>query len=413
MRTVASRTMARLGVLSEREFRWFFFGHVTSVLGTSMAPVALTFAVLGAGGNASQVGLVLMAQAVPLAAGVLAGGVVGDRLPRKVVMLTADLLRWASQSLLAVLLLMGSPSLGQLMALAAVLGLGSAFFIPAEQAIIPEVASAERLQDANALWSMAKSLGRTVGPALAGVLVATTGPALAIAVDAATYGVSAMFLSRLRVGQAARAVRSSVVSELRDGWREFRSRSWLWTTVAHIAAFNMLVLAPFMVLGAVVAETELGGATSWGTILASEGAGSICGGLVMLRFRPARPVLVATVGTFGFALPLALLALRAPTPAVAAGSFVAGTGLGVWAALWYTTLQRQTTPETLARVSSYAAFGAVAFHPLGYAIAGPLSTLLGVTTTLWLAAAWVVVTGCLLLAVPSVRHLTAADEAAA
>ena len=405
MRVGGWRSLARLDVLHERDFRLFFLGHVTSVLGTFMAPVAISFAVLREGGGPSEVGLVLMAQTVPLAVFMLAGGVIGDWLPRKVVMLTADLMRCASQAMLAFLLLTGSPSLVAFMALVGVLGLGSALFIPTEQGLIPQVTSAERLQDANALRGVANSLGRTVGPAIGGAIVAAAGPAWAIAADAATYGASAIFLARLPLTRAFQPARTSLLAGLRGGWHEFRSRTWLWATVTQIALVNMLVLAPFIVLGAVVADNALGGATSWGAILAAEGAGAVCGGLLMLHVRPARPLLVATLATFAFAPPLALLALHAPTTAVAAGAFLAGAGLGIWDALWYTTLQRETSPEAMARVTSYAALGSVAFLPLGYAITGPLSALLGVSFTLWLAVACLVVTTCFALALPSVRRL--------
>lgn len=399
--------MTRLDVLRERGFRLFFLAYATSLLGTYMAPVAITFAVLESGGTASDVGLVLAAQTVPLVALVLAGGVIGDRFRRKLVMVGADFLRCAAQGVLAFLLLTGDPSLAAFMVLGALLGVGQAVFTPAMNGLIPEVTSAERLQQANALRSMAMSLGRTVGPAVGGVVVAAASPGWAIALDALSYGVSSLILVRLPLPTTSRAVARSFLGELRDGWNEFRSRTWLWAIVVQFAFWHMLVLAPFMVLGAIVAKEELGGATAWGTILAAYGAGAVGGGLAMAFVQLRRPLLVATVGTFGFAPPLVFLALHAAPGLVAAGALVAGAGMGVFTALWDTTLQREVSPEARARVSSYDVFGSVAFLPIGYALVGPIAGHAGVSTTLWLSAAWLVASSALVLALPAVSRVEA------
>ncbi|MGH9065784.1 MAG: MFS transporter [Acidimicrobiales bacterium] len=401
--------LSALGVLRERDFRLFLSGWVMSYLGSQMTPVAVTFAVLGNGGSATDVGYVLMGESVPLVAFLLVGGVLADKLPRRAVMITADLLRLASQGALAVLLLTGRPALWELVAAEAVVGLGWAFFAPAMTGLIPEVASAPRLQQANALNGLAQSAGTIVGPALAGVIVAVSNPGWAIAADAATYLISAACLARVSVPLTRLAARSSFFSDLRSGWVEFRSRTWLWVIVVDFSFFHLIVFAPLIVLGAVVAKAHLGGAAAWGTILAAFGAGSVLGGLVMLRLRPSRPLRWAMLGMLPLAIPLALLALGAPTAAVSAGTFVAGVGLAGFGTLWDTTMQRQVPAASLSRVSSYDWFGSVALLPVGYAVVGPLAVLLGVSGALWLAAAWLVASSLVVLAVPSVRGLRAVD----
>lgn len=395
------------GVLAERDFRLFFTGYLTSFFGSQMVPVAVTFAVLNNGGTAADVGYVLAAETVPLVVFLLVGGVIADRLPRRVVMIGADLLRAVSQGTLAVLLLTGHPALWEFMVLLAFTGAGQAFFSPAMTGLIPQVASAARLQQANALNGLAQSAGTVVGPATGGVLVATVGPGWAIAVDAATYLVSAYCLARVRVPLVAAAGRSSFLAELRLGWREFRSRSWLVAVVISAAVWHLLVLAPFMVLGAVVAKADLGGAGAWGAILAAQGVGAVAGGLVMLRVRPGRPLVFAMAALLTDAAPVALLAVRAPAVAVAAGAFVAGWGQSMFSVLWDTTMQREIPPAVLSRVSAYDWFGSVAFLPIGYAIVGPLAGLLSITGTLWLAVAWSVLTTVGVLVVPSVWRLRA------
>lgn len=395
-------------MLSERNFRLFFTGYTASLVGSAMVPVALTFAVLDQGDGTAGVGYVLAADTIPLVALLLLGGVVADRFPRRVSMLGADIVRFISEAVLAVLLLVSSPPLWALMVLAGVLGAGQAFFNPAMTGLMPEMVSAARLQQANALRGIATSTGQIVGPSLAGIIVAAGGAGWAIAIDSATYAVSAACLLRLHIPARPDRGRSSLLSQLTDGWREFRSRTWLWLIVAQWAAFNALCFAPFMVLGAVVARDRLGGAGPWGAILAVFGAGSILGGLVAVRLQPRRPLITATVGAATFGLPVTLIALPAATILVALAAGVAGIGLSVFDTLWQTTLQREVPSEALSRVSAYDWFGSAAFVPVGYILVGPLTAILGVRTTLLFAAALAAASCTAVLTSRSVRNVAPA-----
>ena len=403
--TGPDRPPHRAGVLGERNFRLFLSGHATSLVGAAMVPVALTFAVLQEGRPASHVGYVLAAETLPLVVLLLAGGVVADRLSRRTVMVGADVVRCVSELLLAALVITDSPPLWVFMVLAGVIGAGQAFFNPALTGLLPLVAGPGGLQQANALKGVASSTGQILGPAAAGLIVAAGGAGWAIAVDGATYAVSALCLSRLRLPAVATRERESVGTQLSAGWTEFRTRTWLWVIVAQSGLFHLLVYAPFMVLGAVVANSTAGGATAWGFILTAQGAGAILGGLAVLRTRPRRPLVTATIGTFAFTAPVALLALRAPTATIAAAAAVSGVGSAVFNTLWDTTLQQHIPTDVLSRVSAYDWLGSVALIPLGYALTGTLTGTLGVTGTLWLAVAWSVVGSAAALAVPAVRHL--------
>jgi MFS family permease len=369
-----------------------------------MVPVALTFAVLDQGDGTAAVGYVLGAETVPLVALLLLGGVVADRFPRRASMLGADLVRFASEGLLAILLLTGSPPLWIVMVLAAVLGAGQAFFNPAMTGLMPEMVNAGRLQQANALRGVASSTGQVLGPGLAGIIVAAGGAGWAIAIDSVTYAVSAACLLRLNIPPRPPARPSSMLAQLAGGWHEFRSRTWLWAIVAQFATFNAVCFAPFMVLGAVTARDRLGGAGSWGAILAALGAGSILGGLISVRLHARRPLVTATLGAALFAVPLALIALPAATSLIAVAAAVAGAGLSIFGTLWETTLQREVPGEALSRVSAYDWFGSAAFVPLGYLIAAPIASLLGTRTTLMSAAAWAAGSCAIVLTLPSIRN---------
>lgn len=396
-----------LGALGERDFRRYLVGRTTSFVGTGMLPVALSFAVLGRGGSVGDVGLVLGAETLPLVLFLLVGGVVADRWNRRAVMVLADLARAGAQGALAAWILLGRPPLWGFLVLEAVVGTGMAFYTPAMTGLIPEVASPEHLHQANSLNGMAEWVGSLVGPALAGVLVAVSGPGWAVAVDAASYVVSGVCLASLRVGWERRGSTEAFLTQLRQGWQAFRERTWLWAVVAQFSFFGLLVFPPFFVLGAVVAKQSLGGAAAWGAILAAQGAGAVAGGVVMLRVQPRRPLLVAEVVLFGWALVLGALALRAPAPAVGVCAFAAGAAFGVFGPLWDTTMQRELPPDVLSRASAYDWFGSFVFLPVGYGVEGLLVRGLGLTGTLWLGAAWLVASTLLVLALPSVTNLRA------
>jgi MFS family permease len=397
----------QLGALRERDFRLLFFGQSISLLGDGMVPLAISFAVLGLTGSASDVGFVLAARWGPLVALLLVGGVFADRLPRRAVMVAADLVRFAGQGVVAILLISGDAKLWHLLLLQAVHGAASGFFSPASTGVLPQTVSAGRLQEANALAGLARSTGNIAGPAVAGALVATVGSGWAIAADAVTFAVSALFLAQLRLPMHDRAPSQTFLRDLLAGWDEFRRRTWLWAVVLWAALYNVLVAASFLVLGVVVAERALGGPSAWALITSVSGLGALVGGLVALRIRPRRPLVVALGGVLLQAPPLALLAIEAPAGVIALFAFIAGATFALFLPLWETTLQREVPPAALSRVSSYDWFGSLAFLPLGYALVGPIAAQLGVSATLWLAAAWVLASTSAVLALPSVRRLQA------
>jgi MFS family permease len=401
------RPPENLGVLRRRDFRLLFLGQGISVLGDRMVTVALAFAVLEVGGSASAVGLVLATATLPLVGSVLIGGVVADRVSRRTVMISADLVRLASQGATATLLITGAAEVWTLALFAGLTGAATGFFNPASTGLLPEVVPPDELQPANALRATAVSTGEIAGPLLAGVLVAAAGAGWAIAVDAATFAVSALCLWRLRVPGRAVAAGGTFLSDLRDGWDAFRARRWVWTFVAYFALVNMLWGA-WSALGPVVADQDLGGAAAWGAVLTAVGVGALCGSLLATRARPRRPLVLVAITEAFFTLPLAFLAAGFPAALLACGAFLSGAGMMLGNSVWESTLQRRVPAESLSRVSSYDWFGSLALYPLGLAVWGPLAGAIGVSTALWLAFGFFVVLICALLAVPDTRRLRAA-----
>jgi hypothetical protein len=401
----------RLAVLGERDFRVFFTGYATSMIGSAMASIALTFAVLGSGGSAADLGYVFAAQVVPEALGMLGGGVLADRLGRRAVMLGTDASRFAVQAILAAALFTGRPPIWLFAVLAALLGTGQAFFSPALGGLIPEIAPRRRLADANALLSVAQSAAQIAGPALAGVLIAVTSPAIVISVDAATFGVSVVALALLRVPAAGPAARSPR-RDLADGWAQFRAQTWLWVTTVQFALFNLFTWAPYLLLGPILARQYLGGARAWGIILAANAAGAIAAGAVVVGRRPRRPLVVAVIGSFGYAAPCLALALHAPVYAVAAGAVVAGVASTTFGTYFSTVMQQRVPAVMLSRVTAFTLTGAYTLGAAAYAIIGPISGVVGATRLLAFAAGYATLSSAAVLTVPAIRAVTWPDSPA-
>ena len=373
-----------LGPFRLRDFRLLFAGELISLLGTAVAPIALAFAVLDLTGSATDLGYVLAAGWAPQVVFILVGGVLGDRLPRTLVMVGANLLSAAAQGVAAGLLLAGVAQVWQLALLQAVRGAATALFFPAAQAVVPEIVETELLQPANALIRLAQNGSTVLGAGVGGILVAAAGPGWAVAFDAATYLASALILVWVRVSRVVREAGQTIVRDLIEGWNEFRSREWLWVIVVCASVGNLVATASFGVLGPLIAKLYLGGATAYGAILASQGVGFIAGGVLSLRWRPQRPLLVSVLFLLPTAAEIACYAAVRETALIAAVGFVAGLGLEVFGVNWITALQQHIPRQVLSRVSSYDALGSFVFIPLGLVIAGPLAAQLGVTETLWL-----------------------------
>jgi predicted MFS family arabinose efflux permease len=397
----------RTGPLAERDFRLLFAATTVTTLGDRVAFIALAFAVLELpGGSATDVGLVLAARQAVQALVLVGGGVLSDRLPRHLVLVGASLVQAGAQAATAALVLTGDATVVLLIALQALYGVGQGMIVPAEVGLVPQTVSGEHLQQANAMQGLSRNVVSVLGPALGGALVVAGSPGLALAGDAASFLVCAALLLQLRVPRRAAGEREGFVAELREGWREFVSRTWLWTTVVLFGICNF-VEASWMVLGPVIAKEELGGAGAWAAVLTAGGVGAIAGGLVAMRLRPSRPLLLAVVAPTPLLLQMAMLALVAPVAVIAAASLLAGAGLAVHLTMWFTVFQREVPEHAQSRVSSYDALGSFVLIPLGAAVAGPVAAQIGAAATLWWAIA--IAGTCMLIqaALPSVHAIRA------
>ena len=412
----------RAGVLAETNFRRFYTGYVTSLFGSSMSAVAVAFAVLDSGKHATGLGYVFAAGVVPQVLVLPVAGAVADRFGRRRVMLAADTLRCATQGALAGAVLAGRPALWVFVLLAWLGGTGEGFFTAARDALTVEIAPRGQLVNANAMYGLARSATRIAGPAVGGVLVALAGSGVVVAVDAGSYAVSVLALALLRLPHRAATqdgntdpggpgLRRMLWRDMAEGWAEFRSRTWLWAVTVQFAFFNLITWAPWMLLGPVVAHAYLGGAAVWGVIMAAQGAGAIAAGLLALGRKPRRPMVVATVGTFCYALPDLPMALHAPAGWVAAAAFCCGAGSATSGIFGGTAVQQQVPPELLARVNALSLFPAFGIGVIGYAIDGPLYAAFGPAAVFGVGAAYGLLSSAAMLTLRSIRDLPWTDRA--
>jgi len=398
------RLPAVFDVLRERNLARFAGATAVSALGNGMADIALAFAILGLGGP-SELGVVFVAREIPLVALLLLGGVWADRISRKTILVSADLVRSAAQASIAVLLLTATADLWKIVILQVAFGSANAFSRPAYTGLVQQLVRPEMLQRANALLGLARSPAQIAGPALGAVIVTAASPAWALAADATTFATSAALVLSLHLGRVTRGAMNSVLADLREGWKEFTSRTWVWTIVGYFGLYQLTLFPALLVLGPFVAKEQLGGAGAWGTILAIEAIGSVIGGVVALRVRFSRPLVALTLLAMPEALILLLLAVPAPVPVIAATAFVAAVCLTMGNVLWFSTLQRHIPEHAISRISSFDWLGSVVFNPIGYVLVGPLSGLIGVPQTLVLAGSLNIMFGFVLLTVRSVRSL--------
>lgn len=391
-----------LGPLTDRSFRLLWLSASTSAIGSAFVPVALAFAVLGIGGNATSLGLVLLAGTIAGLASFQVAGVWADRLSRRNLMLSADLVRLAVEAAVAVLLLTRQAQIWELAVASVLISVGTAVEDTASLGLIAQVVAPERLQKANSLLSVSTSGASIAGPALSGLLVATAGTGWAFTVDAASFAGSAAFLLAMpALGRAARQ-QQRFLAELAAGWREVSSRTWAWATLAGNAVSNM-AFAVFLVLGPVVALRHLGGASAWGLVSSGFAVGALLGGLVAFWVKARRPIAFGMATSMLLALPILALAARLPGYVIAAGAVIGMTGGIVLNTNWDTAVQQLIPNDMLSRFRSYDYLLAFMAMPIGYALAGPLESAFGAGKVLYAAAALVITANAVPAVLPAVR----------
>lgn len=398
--------MTRFGaaeVWSVPGFRRYFLGRTISTFGSAFGILALTFAVLDAG-DAADLGIVLGASAVPALVLMLIGGVVGDRLERRRILVSTDLVMGATQLAAAACFAFGLYSIAAIAALQLVRGAASAFFHPASTGMLPTIVPAAQVQSANALLGMAGNVSGIVGPAAAGIVIATTSPAVALVVDAGTFFVSALLLWSLPRSRGRVQAGMRVLDDVRAGWHEFSSRAWVWQMVVSFAIYQASVLPAIFLVGPVLADSPGGaGAAGWAVVLSARAVGSLLVGFLLVRWRPVRPLVASTVLILLDVPFLAALALDVPVWALAVTGALSAAGIVCADTLWESQLQTRIPDEAISRVSSYDWLGSLSMNPLGHVVIGVAISHVGPHELIVAVLALTLLIHGLLLLSPAIR----------
>ncbi|MGV9883789.1 MFS transporter [Streptomyces sp. NPDC003006] len=384
-------------------FRRFLLAQLVSAAGSAMAPLALAYAVIGAGGGAGALGVVLATNTVPTVVFLLVGGVLADRLSRSRLLFGGNLLAAAAQGALALVVATGHAGTGPIAVCGFVSGVAVAFTTPAAQGVVTQLVAPHQLQQANALLRLPTNAVKVAGPVLGGLVVAAGGPAWALGFDALTFLVAALLLLGLRLG--APVVKSSALADLRAGWTGFWSRTWLWTYTAAGTVLVAAFLAGYQLIGPVVTEEHYAGARTWGLIQGAFSFGLLAGAVVCLRWKPRRLLAVAVAAGAGLALPLAALAFGLGLPWLLLCAALAGVWLDIAGVTWVTAFQQHIPDAELGRMSSFNQVGERLAIPVGYLVVAVFSHAYADRSLLLVCAAVIVAATVLNLCVRDVHRI--------
>ena len=228
------------------------------------------------------------------------------------------------------------------------------------------------------MLTLADNVADFAGPVLATALLATVGAGFAFALDALTFGASAVLLASIR--PRPRGVperRRAPAAELGDGFRLVRSQPWIWLMLLAAAAVLLAGIAPWMVAGPTTAADVYGSVSVFGLLAAGVGLGMIAGALVGSRWRPRYPLVTGIAGLLTWPVFSVTFAVGAPLAAVAALSLLAGAAVSLANIWWETTLAERIPPGSLSRVAAWDWLVSLGLLPLGYLAAGPAAAAFG------------------------------------
>lgn len=394
------------------KFYRFFTARTISNFGNGISPVALAFGVLGiAGANAGSLSLVQGARTLPILLLLVVGGTIADKYGRAKVMGLTDM--WLSALILiaAFSFIAGFVSIWLLVLVGLLAGLLNGIWYPAFAGLMPIIVPEEHLQKANAATGFGSNVAFMLGTASGGVIVATFNVGWALAIDALTFLVAGALvypLSKLpQEGKAEAGEKVNFLKELKLGWKEFKSRSWLVAVVVGFAFLNMTFEAVWAVLGALQSLKHYSGAATWGLILGFMSLGFLLGTIIANKARPKHPLRLIVGLMLTEPLFLLVFGSQQPLPFVLLSAVAFGISMDFFYVMWSTTIQQNIPSEALSRVNSYDSFGSFVFGPIGIIIAGPIAVTIGIDETMIAGSVIgaLALFGCLL--VPSVRNLEA------
>ena len=377
-----------------------------SNVGNGLSPIALAYGVLGlAGATPRDLSLVMVSRFAPIIILMLFGGVIGDRFKRNRIVGGADILGSSFAAVSAISFIAGFANVPLLCLMGGLFGVLNALWWPAFAGVLPEILPKESLQKGNAVVGLVSNIAVVAGALLGGTLVTLYGSGWALLVDAISFLLAGILVWRINLPPLARREKNSMLHDLRVGWREFSSRSWVVVVVVAFTFINFCFEATISVLGPLAFQSGGNGPRNWSFNLAALTSGMIIGGVISIKSHFKRPLLTGMVAiattafwnfSIGFSIPLPFLLITA---------IIAGVALEIFTVVWSTSMQANIPEESYSRVISYDALGSFALAPIGVAVAGPIAQAVGTSDTLIAAGAIVLVAALIPLAFKSVRNL--------
>ncbi|WP_280834348.1 tetracycline efflux MFS transporter Tet(V) [Mycolicibacterium frederiksbergense] len=371
-----------------REYRLLIAAMTLSIFAEGMWSVVMALQVIAIDNDPASLSLVTACLGVGLVMFVLIGGIAADRINQRAIIIAVEAVNLMTVSTIAVLGLLDAVKVWHLAVAAAILGIAAAFFFPAYSAMLPRILPPEQLLAANGVEGVVRPVfQRSVGPAVAGMVIAATFPSLGAVVVAMLFGLGLVLLVATRpTTDSAEAqddsARPHVLRDLRDGFAFMLHTPWLLWTLLFASLFVLVVLGPIEVLVPFIAQDRFAdGARAYGFILAFYGFGSALGALTVSSRRMPRRYLTTMMLLWGLgSIPLVIVGITSSFPLMAAATFAIGVTDGAAVVIWGTLLQRRVPTEMLGRVSSLDFFVSLAFMPLSFAIVGPLSKVVPMQT---------------------------------
>ncbi|MGW5580380.1 MFS transporter [Micromonospora chokoriensis] len=398
--------------LRSQPYRLLLVGQAMTGFGDAMAPVALAFAVIGLGGSTSDLGLVVAAYAAAQVVAVLFGGVIGDRLPRRLVMSASALAVGITQTVTAASLIMSWGNLSLLTGAALVSGALAALGTPSSRATTRQTVPDAALPLAVSILRLSRSGAMVAGYGLAGILVASSGAGWAIALSALCFLVAAGVYTMIRVAPATSSADQTLtggtlIGDLRVGVVEVFRHPWLAALLLQAMLYHLFYGGTQNVLGPVLVSRDLGEA-AWGWALSALMVGYLVGGVTTFWFRPRHGLFVGTVLLLmTVCFPLAIV-LSSGVPLILAGAFLHGFGLEIFSVNWDLSIQQNIAEDKLARIYAFDYVGSFVARPVGLALTGPVAEAVGYDRWISIVIAVMLLSVLMALTVPSVRRITRA-----
>lgn len=391
---------------SHQGFSALALSRFISNVGNGLSPIALAYGVLALpGATGKDLSFVMAARMLPMIAFMLFGGVIGDRFKRNRIVGGADILGSTFAAVSALSLINGFSSVALLAVMGALFGILNALWWPAMSGVLPEILPREKLQDGNAIISLMTNVGFVFGALMGGILVTNFGSGWALLVDAGTFFVAGIIVWNLDLATIVKEKKTSMIRELREGWVEFTSRSWVVTMVIAFSVINLGFESLIQILGPLNYNTSDSGPRYWSLNLAALTCGMLLGSIISLRIKFSRPlyfamIVIALSCVWDFSL-----ALKAPLLLSLLAAFLAGIAVDIFMVVWNTCLQTHIPEASYSRVVAYDALGSYGIAPVGIALAGPLAQLFGVSAMIYLTGTLTLIAAVLSLTVKSVRTL--------